>query len=123
MVRADPVYSTPERVLGFVFLFTDVTERKSAETARHRFQEGLIERPRIPGSPLDSANRAVYQQLLGSIHENAQLAALEITYGADLTNMKVMLECVRTSVARSSDLLQHLIWHASHTGTERGDGS
>jgi two-component system, chemotaxis family, sensor kinase Cph1 len=123
MVRADPVYSTPERVLGFVFLFTDVTERKSAETARHRFQEGLIERPRIPGSQLDSANRVVYQQLLGSIHENAQLAALEITYGADLTNMKVMLECVRTSVARSSDLLQHLIWHASHTGTERGDGS
>ena len=47
MVRADPVFSTPERVLGFVLLFTDVTERKSVETARRRFQEGLVERPRV----------------------------------------------------------------------------
>jgi two-component system, chemotaxis family, sensor kinase Cph1 len=116
MVRADAVFSTPERVLGFVFLFTDVTERKTAEVARRRFQEGLIERPRIAGSLLDSNNSLVYQQLLASIHENAQLAALEITYGADTSNMKSMLESVRASVTRSSDLLQHLIWHASHSG-------
>jgi two-component system, chemotaxis family, sensor kinase Cph1 len=110
-------------VLGFVFLFTDVTERKAVETARRRFQEGLIERPRIMGSALDSANHLVYQGLLASIHENAQLAALEITYGADTANMKSMLESVRASVTRSSDLLQHLIWHASHSGEESGDRS
>jgi two-component system, chemotaxis family, sensor kinase Cph1 len=114
MLRADPVFATPERVLGFVFLFTDVTERKAAETARRRFQEGLIERPRFGGG-LDLSHHPTYQNLLGSIVENAQLAALEITYGAETANMKGMLESVRASVTRSSELLQNLIWHASKT--------
>jgi PAS domain-containing protein len=115
MVRADPVFSTPDRVLGFVLLFMDVTERKAAETARRRFQEGLIERPRVAGIGLNSNDHIIYQNLLASIIENAQLAALEITYGADTAQMKGMLDSVRTSVTRSSELLQHLIWHASHT--------
>lgn len=115
MVRADPVFSTRDRVLGFVLLFMDVTERKAAETARRRFQEGLIERPRVAGIGLNSNDQVIYQNLLASIIENAQLAALEITYGADTTQMNRMLDGVRTSVTRSSELLQHLIWHVSHT--------
>jgi two-component system, chemotaxis family, sensor kinase Cph1 len=118
MVRADPVFSAPDRVLGFVLLFTDVTERKGVETARRRFQESLIERPRVAGIGLDSNDHLIYQNLLSSIVENAQLAALEITYGADTVHMKAMLDSVRTSVTRSSELLQHLIWHASHTAKE-----
>ncbi len=115
MVRADPVLSTPEWVLGFVLLFTDVTERKTIETARRGFQEGFIERPLVAGVGLDSNDHLIYQNLLSSIVENAQLAALEITYGADTVQMKEMLDSVRTSVTRSSELLQHLIWHASRT--------
>jgi PAS domain S-box-containing protein len=114
MVRADPVFSTPDKVLGFVLIFTDVTERKTIETARRRFQEGLIERPRVGGIGLDSKDHLVYQNLLSSIVENAQLAALEITYGADTASMKRMLDSVRTSISRSSKLLEHLIWHACH---------
>jgi PAS domain-containing protein len=118
MVRGDPVFSTPERVLGFVLLFTDVTDRKAAETARRRFQQSLIERPRVAGIGLDSHDHLVYQNLLATIVENAQLAALEITYGADTVRMKEMLASVRTSVTRSSELLQHLIWHASHAARQ-----
>jgi hypothetical protein len=118
MVRADPVFSTPERILGFVLLFTDVTDRKAAETARRRFQQDLVERPRVAGMRLDSNDHIIYQDLLASLVENAQLAALEITYGADTTRLKGMLDSVRTSIARSSELLQHLIWHASNTSDE-----
>jgi PAS domain-containing protein len=121
MVRADPVFATLDRVLGFVLLFTDVTERKTAETARRRFQEGIIERPRVAGRGLDTNDHLIYQNLLAAIVENAQLAALEITYGADTTNMKGMLESVRTSVTRSSELLQHLIRHASHTNDDANE--
>ena len=121
MVRADPVFATLDRVLGFVLLFTDVTERKAAETARRRFQEGIIERPRGAGRGLDTNDHLIYQNLLAAIVENAQLAALEITYGADTANMKGMLESVRTSVTRSSELLQHLIWHASHTDDDANE--
>jgi two-component system, chemotaxis family, sensor kinase Cph1 len=123
MVRADPVFATPDRVLGFVFLFTDVTERKNAENARRRFQEGIIERPRVAGTRLDTNDHLIYQNLLASIVENAQLAALEITYGADTLNMKGMLESIWTSVTRSSELLQHLIWHASHAADEADEKS
>jgi chemotaxis family two-component system sensor kinase Cph1 len=113
MVRADPVFSSPERVLGFVVLFTDLTERKAAESARRRFQESIIERPRVTDIRFDSNADLVYQNLLTSLVENAQLAALEITYGVDTVRMQGMLESVRASVTRSSELLEHLIWHAS----------
>jgi len=116
MVRADPVFPTPDRVLGFVLLFTDVTERKSVETARRRFQECLIDRPRVAEVGLDSKDHLIYQNLLTSIVENAQLAALEITYGANTSSMKAMLDSVRESTTRSSELLQHLVLHASYAG-------
>ena len=102
MVRADPVFSSPERVLGFVVLFTDLTERKAAESARRRFQESIIERPRVTDIRFDSNADLVYQNLLTSLVENAQLAALEITYGVDTVRMQGMLESVRASVTRSS---------------------
>ena len=47
---------------------------------------------------------------------NAQLAALEITDGVDLTRMPAMLESVRTSVARAAELLEHLIWYGAQDG-------
>ncbi|MGE0037484.1 MAG: GAF domain-containing protein [Xanthobacteraceae bacterium] len=119
-VRADPVLSSPERVLGFVLLFTDLSEQKSAETARRIFQEGSIVRPRF--TTLDSRDDLVHQNLLSRIIENAQLAALEITYGADAANMQGMLESVRVSVNRSSELLEHLVRYTNRFDEGREDG-
>ncbi len=113
MVRADPVFSSPDRVLGFVLLFTDLSEQKAAEAARRVFQEDSIVRPRVAAVRLDSREDLVHQNLLSRIVENAQLAALEITYGADTDNMQGMLECLRTSVSRSSELLEHLVRYAN----------
>ena len=45
LVRADPVNAAQDRVLGFVLLFTDLTERKAADAARGRFQEGVLGTP------------------------------------------------------------------------------
>ena len=113
LVRADPVYSTPDRILGFVILFTDLTERKAAESARRRFQEETVERHRAMTQPLDTRADLMYRNLMSSVVGNAQLAALEITDGMDLDRMPEMLESVRLSVTRSSELLEHLIWHAT----------
>jgi two-component system, chemotaxis family, sensor kinase Cph1 len=118
MVRADPVFSSPERVLGFVIFFTDLTEQKAAESARRRFQEGIIERPRINAVRLNSSDDLVYHNLLSPIVENAQLAALEFMYGVESEQMQEMLESVRSSVTRSSALLEHLILHASHAARD-----
>jgi len=112
LVRADPVFSSPDRVLGFVLLFTDLAERKAASAARQRFQDGIIRGHRVLTGRLDSKADLVFQNLLSLIIENAQLAALEITDGVETARMPELLEGVRASVARTAEVLEHLIWYA-----------
>lgn len=122
MVRADPVRPSRDRVLGFVLIFTDITDRKAAEMARSRFQEGIIQSHRINSVRLDSKTDLVYQNLLSSVVENAQLAALEITYGVETSRIAEMLESVRNSTLRTAEVLEHLIWHSSRTsGGDRSE--
>ncbi len=115
LVRADPVYAAADRVLGFVIMFTDNTEQRAATLARRQFQEGIIERHRLVVGRLGSTTDPDYHRLLSSVIENAQLAALEITDRADVERMPEMLESVRVSVARTTELLEHLIWHSNRT--------
>ena len=131
LVRADPVFSAPDRVLGFVLLFTDLTERKQAEAARRRFQEGIVQGHPVRPGRLDRATDLMFRNLLNTVVENAQLAALEITDGVELTRMPRMLDSVRASVARTAEVLEHLLRHArslpgdtaarGHAGGEDGD--
>lgn len=116
LVRADPVFSSPDRVLGFVLLFTDLTERKAADVARKRFQEGIVEGHRMTAGRLDAKAGMVFGTLLSAVLENAQLAALEITDGVEVTRMPDMLESVQDSVRRATEVLEHLIRHASRSG-------
>ena len=113
LVRADPVFAPKLRMLGFVLMFTDLTERKAAEVARKRFQEGVIAQHRPLIGRLDSKADLVFRNLLSSIIDNAQLAALEIADGVDPARMPDMLEAIRISVARTAEMLGYLIWHAS----------
>ncbi len=108
LVRADAVLSAPAKVLGFVLMFTDLTERKAAETARRRFQEGILKTNRKLDSPIESQADLIFENLMSTIIENAQLAALEITDGSDPTEMPRLLESVRNSVARTAEVLEHL---------------
>lgn len=118
LVRADPVFSAPGRALGYVILFTDRAERHAVETARQSFQESVLEQRRAMTMRLDSKADLVYRDLLSSVIENAQLAALEIADGIDLDEVPTMLGNVRTSVGRTAELLEHLIWHSTR---ESGD--
>jgi light-regulated signal transduction histidine kinase (bacteriophytochrome) len=114
LVRADPVYAAADRILGFVIMFTDNTEQRAATVARRRFQEGIIERHRLVTGRIGPTTDPDYHALLSSVIENAQLAAMEITDRADVERMPEMLESVRVSVARTTELLEHLISHARH---------
>ena len=108
LVRADPVFSAPDRVLGFVFLFNDLAERKAADAARKRFQDVIAESHRTRAGWLDRHADLVFQGILASLVENAQLAALEIAEGVEVSRMPAMLESVRASVARTTELLEML---------------
>jgi light-regulated signal transduction histidine kinase (bacteriophytochrome) len=118
-LRADPVQPSHDRVLGFVLMFSDITDRKAAEAARSRFQEGIIQSHRTHSVRLDSKTDLVYQNLLASVVENAQLAALEITYGVETGRIAEMLESVRNSTLRTAEVLEQLMWHASRTAGEK----
>ena len=119
LVRADPVFASLDRSLGFVLLFTDLSDRKAAETARRRFQEGVIEqRPAMSGQ-LDSKADLFFRNVLSTIVENAQLAALEIADRVDPARMPQMLEALRASVARTAEVLRYLVWHATRRSRRR----
>jgi chemotaxis family two-component system sensor kinase Cph1 len=123
LLRADPVFSSPERVLGYVFLFTDLADRKAVETARRQFQEGLLEGQRLRAGPLESKSDLVFRTLLQAVVENAQLAALEITEGVELSRIPEMLDQVRASATRAAEVLEGLIRHAAQEGIgQRGPG-
>ena len=120
-IRAEPVYASLDRKLGYLLHFDEISDRKAAEVARQHFHESMIDRRLLRTSRLDTASDRDYKAVLSTIVENAQLAALEITYGVDADNMPRMLESVRASVGRTADLLEHLLWHASGVDLERRD--
>lgn len=119
LVRADPVFSAPDRVLGFVFLFNDLTRRKEADAARRRFQEAIVEGHRPRAGRHSSHEDLIFRTLLAAVVENAQLAALEITDGVEPERMPVLLESVRASVARTAEVLDVLIRHAQYLSSKR----
>lgn len=125
LVRADPVFSSPGKVLGFVLLFMDLTERKAAESARSRFQESVVDRNALFSAKLDPKADHIYRTLLSPVMENAQLAALEISDGLDTTRMADMLGSVQASVYRTAEVLAHLASHAagSDDGSQEPDGT
>jgi two-component system, chemotaxis family, sensor kinase Cph1 len=122
MVRADPVLSSPQETLGFVLLFTDLSERKAAEDARRRFQVGVVERHRMVVRPLENEGDLRRRDLLASLVGNAQLAALEVTDGPDLDRVPEMLESIHASVDRATELLDHLLWYCDHRPSPEDDG-
>ena len=120
LVRADPVFVAPERVLGFVLLFTDLTDRKAAEAARRRFHDGILRSNRKVSAPAGSPRDLAVQTLMSSVIENAQLAALEITDATDISEAPALLESVRRSVSRTAVVLDQLA-HAVADPTREGD--
>lgn len=112
LVRADPIISSPGNVLGFVVLFIDLSERRAAEYARQHLQEKIIDRTRLLQGRMDTREDLVYRNLMNSIVENAQLAAMDIADGVDVQTMPQVLETIEVSIERASQLLEHLVLHA-----------
>ncbi len=120
LIRADPVFSSPGRVLGFVILFMDISQRRSAETARRLIQDSIIAPQRGMGGRRSSAANPVYQRLFSTLAENAQVAVLEIADGLDLAHTPQSLENIRRSVDRTAEVLDRLVWHATRPPATRG---
>ncbi len=108
LVRADPVFVTPDRVLGFVLLLADLTDSKAAKSARRRFQENIL-RSQRQFLTVGAGREDMVQRLISSVVENAQLAALEITEGTEISEVPGLLEAVGVSVSRTVEVLEQLL--------------
>ena len=113
LVRADPVFAAQDRTLGFVLMFTDLTERKAAESGAEAVPGGGDRAAPADDRAAGYEADLVFRNLLSTVVENAQLAALEIADGVDPAQMPEMLEAIRMSVARTAEMLGYLIWHSS----------
>ncbi len=107
-VRADPVLASRDRVLGYVVLFTDLTERKAADAAREGFRHSVMLSQRRLMGRIESSSVLSVEGLMLRIIDNAQLAALEIADGLDTSGIPETLESVRASVARAAEVLEQI---------------
>ena len=110
-IRGEPIIADDGRKLGSIVHIDDVADRIAADAARGRFEEAISHSR--ASCPDRLGVRSDFEIIYAKILENGRLAALEITYGADVEGMPRMLDSVRASLARTADLLEHLIWHAS----------
>ena len=70
---------------------------------------------------MDSHKDLTYRNLMSSIVENAQLAAMDIADGVDVQSMPEVLETIEVSIDRASELLVHLVLHAEERERKPGD--
>ena len=120
LVRADPVLVAPDRVLGFVLLFADLTDSKTAHLARRRFQEKILRSQRQFLS-VAAGRDVVAQRLMSNVVENAQLAALEIAEGTEISEVPALLDAVGVSVSRTVEVLEQLVRSGLDTRWIGGD--
>ncbi len=112
LIRADAVIKNGNRLLGYVILLTDISDRQMADNARRRFPKNTLDQIGDISDDIDGPSKLLYESLLQAVVENAQLAAMEITDGIDVKRIPTMLEGVEASVTRTSKLIGDLIRHA-----------
>ena len=84
MVRGEPVYSGPDTLLGYILIFTDLSEQKAAESVRKQSLRSIVESQDFVSGRLEPEALMDYLSLLSLIVGNAQRATLEITDGIDI---------------------------------------
>jgi chemotaxis family two-component system sensor kinase Cph1 len=107
--EAEPVVVEGQRILGFVLHFIDVSDARSREKARRKFQEDVVSTHHDSEVPLTSETGLVYRNLLSNVVNNARIAALEITDGMDVERVPQMLASVFDSVIRTKRTLRDLL--------------
>ncbi len=108
MLRGDPVFVAERRVIGYVLMFSDLSEHHAVNKARREFQRNIEEQASRQSRAL--SRLTLDQRELNSIVVgNAKLAALDITDGQDVHRIPELLESVRRSMERSLELVDHLV--------------
>jgi two-component system, chemotaxis family, sensor kinase Cph1 len=99
-LRAEPVPAQHGSLLGYIFLFNDLTASKQALLARDRLEASLSRAGAADAAP---GSRDIHQAL-GAIVTNASLAAMDISEGGTAPSVAPQLQEVQTATARAAAL-------------------
>ena len=117
-IRGEPVLTDDGRRIGFTIQVEEAADRIAADAARERFEQEIADPPLLRDGRFDLREDRDFGASYAGIVENARLAAVAITYGAEMDGMAVLLESVRASVSRATDLLELLTRHGSEVDGE-----
>lgn len=114
LLRADPVLSPGQRILGFVLIFADITARNTVDSLRRRFQDEILSVLHSRRVDQGMEGNAAYRNLLSSVAANGRLAVMEIADNMEVNAVPGMLNGVEDSVARTAKLLECLYLYRAH---------
>ncbi len=100
-LRAEPVPARDGSVLGFIFIFNDLSDVKLADEARQHLEESLSRVGR-GGVPAEGG------ALVGALIANAGLAAMDIADGGASPSVAPLLHEVEVATARATALYAHI---------------
>jgi two-component system, chemotaxis family, sensor kinase Cph1 len=103
-VRAEPVPARNGSLLGFIFIFEDLTANKEAALARSRLEASLTS----AGRAGRGAAAADPHDVVGAIIANASLAAMDISDGGTAPSVAPLLQEVQASTARATTLFKRI---------------
>jgi PAS domain S-box-containing protein len=96
-VRGEPVPARDGALLGFIFIFNDLTDYKRADEARHRLEASLSRAGRGLAAPDGN-------DVVGAIIANASLAAMDIADGGTSPVVAPLLQEVEAATVRATVL-------------------
>jgi PAS domain S-box-containing protein len=108
-LRAELVPTRDGLVLGVILRLTDLRHRHRAAEARRHLEESmqLTWERHSPRGPADALGRAG-DEVIGAIHTNASLAAMDIAEGAVGTPVAQLLEELEASTRRAAALYERI---------------
>ncbi len=105
-LRADIVSGSQGTILGFILIFTDLSDSKRADAARRHLEDALHEVDRL-GSGAESDVQST-DNVIGAIVTNTRLAALDISGGSGGPAMAPLIEELETATRRATDIYVRL---------------
>lgn len=107
-VRADVVPGPDETVLGFILMFTDLTDAKRTEAARRHLEQSLTMASQADAQLTTRETRGLPDEVMGAILANASVAAMELTDTTASIPVATLIEELEASATRAAAVYARL---------------
>ncbi|MEO8012393.1 MAG: PAS domain-containing protein, partial [Dokdonella sp.] len=108
-IRADVVVGPHGDTLGYMLIFVDLNELKNTENARRELDNALYLAGRSASQAGTSdSSRSVRDEVIGAIHANTRMAALDIVDGVGSTAVASIIDELQEATQRATSIYGQL---------------